>query len=497
MRTPQNNWYHKQVAMRDYYQELQKQYTVTQVTLENESFIERVVSLWGANRCKPITDPSILIPAINASLEVESQPQRSLYNPANGFFYVVNQLSDSVSVVNTIGQLVKTIRLGSTTLPGEKSPVGLAVNTNTKSLNFGQVAIVCSVSNELFLLELDYSFSSGISIGNRPMAIAFNPITDLFYVTNLVSGTLVQLNTSKTVSLVKPISGALALGINTTNGDIWVFDSLNQNIEIVASDGQLKGTINGLPSPTMDFEFHPITEQMHVAIGGLNQINIFNPTTFATLRKINIGNDPIEVVFNPNNNLMYVANRGDQNIARLTINNTIQDTLAISGFNRGLAISSQSDLIFLSNSADNTVFISGVQPAFEVSVNPEYYADREDFQHNPTLVKHVKIVASGESRINALQLIEQQVTGKEVCETLSLTNYQSPQNFCNVSEVFDMDGEIIDGHICWQFKIAPKQRVTVLIYHDQFQMYSTLPEKSRVATGVEMSKGLPKSWFKK
>jgi hypothetical protein len=82
-----------------------------------------------------------------------------------------------------------------------------------------------------------------------------------------------------------------------------------------------------------------------------------------------------------------------------------------------------------------------------------------------------------------------------MCEPISLRGYQSPQGFGNVSEVFEMEGQIVDGRVCWRFKINPNQQVTFLIYYKQLEMYNFLPEKSRVSTGVQQSKGIPLSWL--
>ena len=137
-----------------------------------------------------------------------------------------------------------------------------------------------------------------------------------------------------------------------------------------------------------------------------------------------------------------------------------------------------------------TIFNSSRSPT--VTINDEYHEEREDFKFSPGMLKHLKIVASGERRVNALQLLQKSIAGKEICKTLSLGNYQSPQSFQNVSEVFGVDGSMLDGQNSWCFKIGGLQTITFILYFKKMEMYNLLPEKAPLAYGVQMSKGIPK-----
>ena len=137
-----------------------------------------------------------------------------------------------------------------------------------------------------------------------------------------------------------------------------------------------------------------------------------------------------------------------------------------------------------------SIFNSSKSPT--VTINDEYHEEREDFKFSPGMLKHLKIVASGERCVNALQLLQKSIAGKEICKTLSLGNYQSPQSFQNVSEVFGVDGVMLDGQNSWCFKIGALQTITFILYYKKLEMYNLLPEKASLAYGVQMSKGVPK-----
>ncbi len=494
MRRAKYNWFDKQAALRNYYQRLQKDNDVTQITVTNHTADIRKVSLWGANSLVPLADPMFLDEETTESINVEKHPQDLAYNPVNDSFYSANQLGNSVSVISPHGQLIKTISLGVSVLPGSISPVAIAVNTKNDSPEYGMTAIACSLSNEVVFINTNNIIERREAVGTRPTDIVYNPLDDCFFTTNLVSGTISKLGVN-TINNFPPIEVARAIGVNTDNGDLYIHNLKDGAINIYDSIGKFRGRAGSVGSDIVSFAFHPVNKMMYVGLNDIDSVIVIDPITFVSTTKIDVGSNPVALAYNVHNGLMYVGNRDNQTFTRINATHQIVDTIPLESFSLGLAISTKEDIVAVSNSANDTVTISGKQGGPTVTVNDEYYEYREDFQHNPTLMSHLKIVASGEDRINALQLIEKSVAGKETCQTLSLSSHQSPQNFGNISEVFDIDGDIIDGHSIWCFKINPKQVVTFLIYHKQFEMYSMLPDKSRISTGVQMSEGIPASWL--
>ena len=494
MRRAKYNWFDKQAALRNYYQRLQKDNDVTQITVTNHTDDIRKVSLWGANALVPLADPMFLDEGTIKSIIVEKHPQDLAYNPANDSFYTANQLGNSVSVISSQGQLKKTISLGASVLPGGISPVAIAVNTKSDSPEYGMTAIACSVSDEVVFINVNNLIERRESVGKRPTGIVYNPVDDCFYTTNLVSGAISKIGMNNVDNFLL-VEAARSIGVNTINGDLYIHNLKDGAVNTYDFSGEFKSSSGPLSSDIVTFAFHPINKMMYIGLNDIDTVMALDPVTFVANAQINVGSNPVALAYNVHKGLMYVTNLGDQTFTRINATHQVVDTIQSESFSLGLAISTKEDIVAVSSSANDTVTISGKQGGPTVTVNDEYYEYREDFQHNPTLISHLKIVASGEDRINALQLIEKSVTGKETCQTLSLSNHQSPQNFGNISEVFDIDGDIIDGHSIWCFKINPKQVVTFLIYYKQFDMYSMLPDKSRISTGVQMSEGIPVSWL--
>ena len=195
MRRRKFNWYNDKMKLRNYYRQLQKDNEVAQVTVTNHTEDIRKVTLWGANSQAQLADPMFLESTITKNITVEKRPQGMAYNPANDLFYVVNQLSDSVSVIDDLGILITTISLSSSNLPGSISPVAVTVNTKTDSPKFGVIAVACSVSNEVVFIENNIIIRRE-NIGKRPIDIIYNSFDDCYYVANLISGTISKISNS-------------------------------------------------------------------------------------------------------------------------------------------------------------------------------------------------------------------------------------------------------------------------------------------------------------
>ncbi len=490
----------------DWYAWLRKEFDVTQVTITNTSTEEKTIRLWGSNMGVSVSPPapedvedhevvsSVTIPA---AIGVGIHPQGIAVNPANGFAYVANQLSNNVSVITADGQVVKMVQLQPSTFPGYNSPVAVAVNSNNASPNYGKVYVVGSVANTVSVIDLSHNVINEIAVGVRPVDIAFNPINENLYVANLVGDDVTVIDTTtETVSTTLPVGqDPLGLGINLNNGDIFVTNSTDDSVSVFDSGNLLVTTIAGIGSKPVSIAYHPTNDEMYVVATLSNNIIPIDANTYVALPSINVGNSPYAIVYNSTNNFLYVGNRVDETYSVITPNKTIKATITLGNVNIGFGINQTENVLFSSDTAANVVDIIGyAEESSSITIDDDYSQKNEDFKYSPGLVKHVKFVLSGTQRFKVLTLREERVTGTVKEEPVTFGNYDNPQNFINVSEVFGLDGAMIDGLNSWIFKIAGLQTITVLVYYRQLKMYRSLPEKSSTAIGCEMSKGIPKSW---
>lgn len=486
---------------------LAQDYEKTQITIRNDSDNERPITLFESNRSASVSPPApedvqdhTILKEISIPFSVGSgiHPQGMAINPANGFTYIANQLSNNVSVVGTDGQVVKVIQLQPSNFPGYNSPVDVAVNTNTNSPNYGKIYVVGSVSNTVSVIDLLHNVTDEIPVGVRPLAIAFNPINEKIYVANLVSNEVSAIETSTLQVSVLPVGkDPIGVGVNTANGDVFITNSSDNSVTVINSNDQVTSTIANIGNRPVSATYQPANDEMYVVATGSNEVIPINATDYSALPSIAVGNSPYGIAFNSNNNFLYVANRDDNNFSIIAPDKSLKDTISIGEVNIGFVINQSNNLLFTNNTGSGTVKLIGYEEQTgSIQIDEDFAAKRQEFQHNPVVIKHAKFILSGEERFKVLTLRESSALGNQKRTTLSFTNYNHPRNFQNVSEVDGLEGSVIDGQNGWQFMIAPKQTITLMVYYRQFDMYNLLPEQARKSTGVTLSNGLPDGWKK-
>lgn len=483
--------------VQDYQKQLQEDYDVTQITVINHTEDVRKVKLWGANTDDPITNPLFQYRSKIASAQVGTHPQGVVINPANDLIYVANQLSDSVSVLDVSGTLIAAIKLRDGGLVGSVSPVALAVNIDKSYDGYGTVYVIGSVSNKVYWIDRNHKVFKTGTTGNRPTSIALDGVNNRLLIGNIVSQTITVLDLSTQQQMAVQLKGVPKnIAIVPTNGEAFVVTNNGSSILVIDANNKLKTTIGPFEARITAIAYHPVTKKMYLADAALNVAIVIDTENYKVTKQIRVGINPNAIAYEPISKQLYVANQGDQDYSIIDVNENVVETKKLENFNIGLAIHPEKSIIATTDTGGDMVNIFSQISEPKVTINDGYHEDREDFQHNPTILKHLRVIASGTERLNALQLLENSIAGKEKCTTLSFRNYDSPQNFANVSELYDIDGTIIDGENSWRFKIAGKQKITFLLYHKQFEMYSLLPETARKSTGVKMSKGIPKNWLK-
>ena len=129
-------------------------------------------------------------------------------------------------------------------------------------------------------------------------------------------------------------------------------------------------------------------------------------------------------------------------------------------------------MVAVSKATTNSVTL-GLVVKQGISIKEDYDEYRQEFQFNPALVKHLKIISS-DRLISTLELEDVSISGKRDRRFLSISNYSSPQNFLSVAEVFDIDGCVIDGLHRWYFTIPAQTSITLLIYYKKLDWFGVL-----------------------
>ncbi len=474
----------KQLSVHQWNAALQKNYITTQLTISNSSKQEKAISLWGGNSGKSVSPPaadevedhtvvhSVSIPKGSGKAV---HPQGMAVNPVNGFVYVANQLSNTVSVITTSGAVVTVIKLHPSQFPGYNSPVAVAVNTKTDSPHYGTVYVVGSVANTVSVINLSHQVINEIAVGVRPLAIAFNPVNENLYVSNVVDDTVSVIDThTETLSTTLSVGEhPMGIGINPVNGDTFICNSGEQSVSVFNHENTPVTTIIKVGRKPTTILYHPVNNQMYLVATNSDRIIVIDSDHYTVASLIHVGRNPYQILFNSNNNFLYVGNRTDNTYSIIAPDNSIRKILPLTNVNIGLGIHQEENILFSSDTQTNTIHLIGYQDqSSSITINEDVAQKQEEFKHRPVQVKHMKVIVSKGNLYGVFRLQQKTISGSSISKTLSLSNYNSPQQFLNTYEIFDMDGAIIDGRNSWNFKMMGEQSMTLLIYYKKIQTIS-------------------------
>ncbi|WP_299243037.1 YncE family protein [uncultured Aquimarina sp.] len=474
-----------------FYKRLQHRYETTQLTITNTSDVEREVRLWAGNKKPPlsptlpgdVSDHIFRTITVNSNVGTGIYPQGMIVNPFNRYTYIANQLSNNISVLNTEGILVSliTITANGGNLPSSvgDGPVDLAVNSQPSSPNFGRVYVANIIGDRVTVINTQLEVTNTIAVGKRPIGIVFNPFNSNVYVANIAEDTVsvIDTNTGTILETIDVGKAPRSIAVVPKTGSVYVVNSNDDSISVIDTNNVVTNTIENVGNNLTTAAYNPINNSLYVVSSGDNSVIPIDIDTNATKEAIPVGTDPYRVLYNPTNELLYVGNRGDNSFSIIDATDAVIDTLFLGTVGTGVAIDPNSDMIYSSDSTNGTInLISYSRESNKVLINDGYYGKREDFTFSPAVVKHVKFVLSGRERFKVLKLEEDTVTGSTKVKPISFASYNSPQNFGNVAEVFEMNGAIIDGKNGWVFKIAGKQTITILTYFKQIETENILED---------------------
>lgn len=465
------------------YSDIYRDFLKTQVTIKNLSPAPQEVTLWGSNGSFSTITPQpgdVQFHTISSQLSLPSgvHPQGMCYNPANQCVYVANQLSGTISVFNSANQLLSEINL-EPSFPGLSSPVAIAVNTNTTSPTYGFTYVACSVENAVAVIDLTLTVTTMIPVGTRPLDIAFNPINKYLYVVNLVDDNVSIID----AELLIPIAGSpiavgndpIGVGVNPVGGDVYIANSLGNNLTVMNAANAILATIP-LPGlyPT-SVVYNSGDQTMYAICTNSDTVHQLNVVTHQVISTVTTGSKPYHSFFNSNNNYLYVQNRQDNTFTIIRPFDTPINGLSFGEQNIGGIYNPANQLIYISDTTNNTINVIGYLSAASYIVpDPGYAEMNEAFKLNPAILQHVKFVVTGPERIYNFRRNRFTAYGSTKSKALSFELYASPQSAMNVAEVFELAGTIIDRKMNWRFMLPGLHTVSILFWYRQFELQEFL-----------------------
>src|ERR671911_430896 len=219
----------------------------------------------------------------NSGIDVNTFPIGIAVNPSTNKLYVVNEYSNTVSVIDTNTDTVKsTISLGN-------FPYGIDINP----LN-NRIYITNRGSNTVSVLDgsVDTKLHD-IAVGKSPVGIAVNPLSNKIYVTDIITDTVTVIDGE-----TNEISAKIPVGKKPTGLAVDIPDKKGEN------------------------------NRLYVANYDSDSVSVIDTTTNEVISNItSIGDSPVGIAINSISNKLYVSNIESNTVAVIDTNNINSDDI--------------------------------------------------------------------------------------------------------------------------------------------------------------------------
>jgi YVTN family beta-propeller protein len=252
--------------------------------------------------------------------------------PALFLWLIVVHTARGQSVVGTVG-------VGQT-------PVAIAVNTVTN-----KIYVVNQTDNDVTVIDGATSATLTVSVGANPVAVAVNTLTNKVYVVNNI-------------------------GLFGSNGTVTVIDGATNNTSTVS--------VGGNPQAVA---VNPMTNKIYVVNNGFGSngtVTVIDGATNST-STVMVGGDPLSLAVNSVTNKIYVVNNCGPNISScgqpgsVTVidgTNNSTSTVSVGTSPVGIAVNPSTNKIYVANltSLDVTVIIGVTAGVTRVGIGAVPYA---------------------------------------------------------------------------------------------------------------------------
>ena len=227
--------------------------------------------------------------SVIASIHVGAFPQNLAFNSDNGYMYVTNELSNTVSVIDgSTNTVIKTIDVG-------RNPFGVAFDAHNgyiyvTNLNSETVSVIDESTNTVI---------KTIPVDKIPFGIAFNSADHNMYVTNAGSDTVSIIDGSTNIVVESIPVGANAnpsgIAFNPNNNNMYVANGGFGTVSVIATTTPIQTTI----SLATDGKGNPVQNRSSTSS---NQITFQFTTTGGTppiTFECSLDNSPFSICASP------------------------------------------------------------------------------------------------------------------------------------------------------------------------------------------------------
>jgi YVTN family beta-propeller protein len=382
-----------------------------------------------------------------ATVPVGSQPFAVAYDSASGDMYVLNAVSENVSVISgTTSALVATIPVG-------PSPIGISYDPAN-----GNVYVPDWASNNVSVISGGtYDVIATVPVGLDPIGIASDSETGAVYVTNEGSDNVSVISgaTNFVVATIAVGPQPYSATYDNSNNEVYVANDGSNNVSVISGEtNTIVASVSGYVGPT-GVVYDGANDDLYVM--SYNTIWVISGSSNTLLGTIAIGTQAADVTPDDANGDVYVTTFISDNVTVVSgTNNSIVETVSVGSSPEGIVYdSANGDLYAVNSGSGNTSVISGATNRVVAAV---------PVGDGPT----VGAFASGNGDVYALNSVSDSVSVISGGSTVSLVETGLPSG-AEWSAVFGgmpastnsttVDFTVLPGN--YSFQVAPLSGYTV------------------------------------
>ncbi|ABF41908.1 40-residue YVTN beta-propeller repeat protein [Candidatus Koribacter versatilis Ellin345] len=267
-------------------------------------------------------------------------------NPKTSKVYAVNTVNGTVTVVDAVTRIAKTVKVGA-------GPEALDINPQTNKI---YVANTGSASISVIDGNTD-SATATIPVGNFPYRIAANPASDKIYISKTFGDAMIVIDgkTNTTQSMAKG-SAADIIAVNAEANKLYFVHYEGNDVTVL--NGATNAAIqvpagNHIWGATVD----PSTDRAYFSLTGASRIAVLDGKT-NTVTYVPTGEFPCAIAADVVNHRVYVANYATGSVSVIdSSNNNLLATVAVAQHPQAVAIDPVNKRVYVASTVGNSVTV--------------------------------------------------------------------------------------------------------------------------------------------
>ncbi len=290
-------------------------------------------------------------------------PRGIVFNPANRKVYAVDQAHATVSVIDTAGQTVRSVPVGS-------APVSIAVDSVSgqayvANAGDGTVSIIDGISDKVL---------ATVAVGAHPYSIAANPRAGLVYVSHTFSNRTTVLDVA-TRGVTQLLTGSADLiAIDAAANTAYLLGYEGGTLTLLEGAGRTLRKQNA-GRHAWGMALDEATHTLYVARMGTGDVIALHGASSSVLPA---GRTPCAVAIDPRTHAVYVANYAGGSVTILDGETGRSVATVPAGVHpQALAVDAQRGLVYVANTFSGTVTVIDAErrkPAATLTAGKAPYA---------------------------------------------------------------------------------------------------------------------------